>query len=980
MRQHFITAGVIALWIVSYFSAPVHAADRLYVNVYIDSEDKGKFVITMTDEGKILFVREDLLRLGIKDIPTDAAGDDGYVSLSPRVRAELDKQTSILHLTIGPALSPPQTVARMKTNVHLNGEEKGDFLITLTDEGKILFAREDLLLLGIKEPPTNATTGQDGYVSLSPQVRAEFDKQASLLNLTVDPPLLDRSANDLSSVSPLVPAPVLASASEPMLPPVLAATPIPEPGHATRRAITNVHLNLEDKGDFFIKLTDTGKIFFTRDDLSRLGLMDISSDVPSEDDNYVPLPPHMRAEFDEKTSILHLTADPEHLGKTTVDLARKAPDSRFVPGGSSAFINYGLSYSADDDREFASLSMPLEAGITTNGYLGISSFSYVRDIDDDRFVRLMTSVVKDNTPSRTRVIVGDFSTSSGILGSGGLFGGLSIATKFSIDPYSLRYPGANLYGAVNTPSDVEIYVNGLLVGKSHLSPGEFEFLNVGNVQGSGEATMVLKDAYGREQTITVPYYTSAQLLRPGLHDYSYSVGYQREAFGQESNEYGDAAFLGYHRIGISDVLTTGLRAEADTDVVNGGVTATFLLGTLGEFDISAAFSRDDSANGNGWSARYSRSNRYMSWGLFGRGFSRDYSNLTITSADDKSRLEASGNIGFRQDWMGSISLFYSKRDMYEDVDRKRYGVNYNRRLAPQVSLNIVAARTVAETTTNELFANLMIYLGKSRSANAAYQKQGNETAGRVTLQQNAPLGTGLGYRLIAERRDNGQDDPTNGGDAYLQYRGNHGIYSAEYWNVDGNTSYTVGTTGGIAFINSSAYFTRPIYDGFVLAKVGTLENVAVKYNNQDVGVTDKNGELLIPSLVSYYQNSISINDKDIPVNYELSETSKSVSVPYRTGGIVQFEATKLQGFTGRLFINERGAKTTAEYWGLQITQGKEVKEVIVGKNGAFYLENLPAGRFPARLFSKDKACSFVLSIPDSEDLMVNMGDVICERN
>ncbi len=108
---------------------------------------------------------------------------------------------------------------------------------------------------------------------------------------------------------------------------------------------------------------------------------------------------------------------------------------------------------------------------------------------------------------------------------------------------------------------------------------------------------MITDALGRQETVTVPYYTSAQLLKPGLHDYSYNIGYQREAFGQKSAEYGDAAFLGFHRYGISDSLTAGVRAEADADVMNGGISTTFLLGTFGEFDTSVAFSQEDEASG-----------------------------------------------------------------------------------------------------------------------------------------------------------------------------------------------------------------------------------------------------------------------------------------------------------------------------------------------------------------------------------------------
>ncbi len=52
-------------------------------------------------------------------------------------------------------------------------------------------------------------------------------------------------------------------------------------------------------------------------------------------------------------------------------------------------------------------------------------------------------------------------------------------------------------------------------------------------------------------------------------------------------------------------------------------------------------------------------------------------------------------------------------------------------------------------------------------------------------------------------------------------------------------------------------------------------------SNQLVGVTDKKEEVIVPNLVSYLDNRLSIEDKDIPVNYDISEIVKYVSTPYR---------------------------------------------------------------------------------------------------
>ena len=755
---------------------------------------------------------------------------------------------------------------------------------------------------------------------------------------------------------------------------------LPSYSYGTVRGIADVFLNHENKGSYFFILTDEGKILLSPEDLLKMGIQEIPEGAETGEEGYIyvdSLLPEISSSFDEKASVLYLTADPALSGTTTIDLYTTGRQGRVLHAGvNSAFLNYGLTYTAENGFDFTSLAIPLEMGLRSDGYLALSNFSYVKTGTDEKFVRLMSSIIRDDTMNLRRVILGDFSAYSGLLGSGGSFGGLSISKNFTIDPYLLRYPGLDIYGAVRNPSDVEIYVNDHLVKREHLLPGEFQFLNMTNLNGAGDAVLVIRDAFGTEERMIVPYYVSTALLKPGLHDYSYNLGFRREALGYKSFRYGSPAFLGFHRYGFSRGFTGGFRAEADKDVINAGPTATFLLGRLGEMDTAMAFSCGDGKAGFGFSASYFRAGSYLSGRLAARGYSRDYANLSIAGFEDKARLEVAASLGFRQKFLGSISFTYSSKDMYEGTDIKREAVYYNRTVARNVSLYVRTARTDAEERSYEIFAGLTFLFGHSMSGNVSYSKEAGTSTIAATLQQNPPLGRGFGYRIGLGSEDNGH---TTAGDAYLQYRGDYGIYSAEYRKTGEQDSYTFSASGGIAFVNNSAYFARPVTDGFALVKVN-LENVRVNYSNQEVGTTGKSGDLLIPGLISYHDNDISINDKDIPVNYEIKEVRKLISVPYRGGGVVSFDLRRLQGFTGRLFISEKGRRTEAEYWGYEIRMDGKVEKGIVGKKGEFYFENFPAGRFPARLFTKDRECSFEISIPKSDETMVDMGEVTCEMD
>ena len=51
----------------------------------------------------------------------------------------------------------------------------------------------------------------------------------------------------------------------------------------------------------------------------------------------------------------------------------------------------------------------------------------------------------------------------------------------------------------------------------------------------------------------------------------------------------------------------------------------------------------------------------------------------------------------------------------------------------------------------------------------------------------------------------------------------------------------------------------------------------------------------------------------------------------------------------------------------------------VGKEGEFYLEDVPAGRHPAVVEYRGAACRFVLEVLDSKSARVSLGTVRCAQ-
>jgi outer membrane usher protein len=761
----------------------------------------------------------------------------------------------------------------------------------------------------------------------------------------------------------------------------LALLLVAVPLQAADQAILKVVLNEEEKGEYFVFLEPEEDVFLSVEDLQELGFKHTPQGIEIEGKAYVSLQslaPGVRFRIDEKDSSLSITAAPQLLKKALIDLDYARPRNVFALKDNTAFLNYSLSYASESRRNVGSLNLPFEIGISVDGVLGYSSFSYAETETEKKFIRLLSNITKDDVQKNRRLVLGDFFASSGPLGSGGLFGGVSLSRDFSVTPYFSKYPSLSLSGVLQTPSEVQIYINDMLVKSERMSPGEFTFLNLPVPAGVGNATLVLKDAFGRERRFVTPFQVSTRLLKEGLDDYSYNVGYQRLALGKESSQYDNPAFVGFHRRGFSHFFTAGMRSEADRKMFNVGPTATFLLPKVGEFDTAVAVSSNHGEHGHGASLSYFYPGNRWNGGFSAKSLSRNYSSLSLASAQDKPRLQRAVSLGFNQKDFGSLLFTISKTNNYLSTDSHGVFVSYNRQLTKDISFHLNASRIKAEQVIAGIFAGIGLNFGEQRSGSLNYQLLDSKATKTIGIQQNPPLGSGLGYQMSVSQTEGADQNPV--GTGFVQYRAPHGIYSAGYLASGGENSYNLSMAGGVAFVDRGVYFTRPIADSFALVKVSNLKGVRVYYSNQVVGVTDENGSILVPDMISYYDNNLSIDQRDIPVNYRIPEIQRYVSPPLRGGGVAKFELIKLQGFAGRLFFVKGGQKTPAEHAGLEITIGRSRVDAVVGNGGEFYLENISPGRFPARLFLQNQECSFDMTIPHSEQMMVDLGEVDCEMD
>lgn len=765
---------------------------------------------------------------------------------------------------------------------------------------------------------------------------------------------------------------------------VLILTPFS--ARAMETVIVGVVLNEESKGEFFVRLAGENDFLIRGEDLRSMGFRDFTGDVTLVDGE-----PHISLrsiggvtfEFDEKTVTLRIIAPPAMLPRRTIDFAPRRQAEVYYPRDSGGFLNYGINYSAGRSVSFQSLDVTNTVGGRVGDFLLLSDSTFQKTRDGAKFIRLMSSLTYDRRPDLTRAVAGDFFASSGDLGNSLNLGGVSFSKVFRIDPYFIRYPLADFSGLVAFPSEAEIYIDGSRIRTERLSPGEFAIRNLSSYDGAGVVTVVIKDPFGTEQRIVYPYYFTETLLKKGLHEYSYNAGFLREEFGIRSSRYGSPAFSGFHRYGATGSLTLGFRGEGDRDGMNMGPTATYRIGLPGVVTASLAGSlaRGGDAGAAGL-VNYIYQDRRFSGRASIRGYTEEYE-IAGDSGTERIRYEAGAGVSCVSRELGSLSINGGVTTKYAGADRKTASVTYSRNLTRKATAFLTYRNVREGTSADEVFLGLTYYPWPDHSASAAYERSDGTDTERFQVQKNQPAGEGVGYRGTFERKDS-PTESSNLVNPFIQYNGKYGIYSAEFLGEyrDGGDreSYRLSASGGVAYVGGTYGFSRPIADSFGLVTAGGLEGVRVYLNNQEIGRTDRKGRAFVPNLGSYYENQVSIGDRDIPIEYSLSEVVKFVSPPLRSGSLIPFEIRKIQAITGSLHVQSGETVSPAEYYEVTMMAGEQEISFPTGKGGEFYLENIPPGRHRASVRIPERPCSFDLVVPESDEMIVDLGKVTCEES
>ncbi len=806
---------------------------------------------------------------------------------------------------------------------------------------------------------------------------------------------------------------------------VAAAAAPPSYPKTTTQIVVTVSVNTVSKGDFFVELDDEGNLFLKIEDLDTLKVKFTEDRVVLiHGERYVPTSAilDVKPAFDEKKLALSFVGKTMEAQKTSADifLLQPKPQNVYYPRETSAFLNYGLTYAYTNPLGFQSFSAINKVGARTGDVFFTSDSLYTKTETDENFVRLQSSATYERRSDLQWLVLGDQFANSGDLGSSINIGGIGFSKVYRVDPYFITQPAFDLQGAVIYPTQAEIYLDNVLVGRQQIAPGTFDLRNIYSYNGSHNVEVVLKDPFGNEQKIFYPLYFSTQMLREGLQEYSYNAGFLRERYGIESNDYGKAAFSAFHRYGVTSAFNIGARAEGADNVYNGGIFTAFTLPRFGAFTLSLAGSSANGVKGHAGSLQYAYQayqfgNFTMNISL--REYSRNYSTVGVPLSIDMTRYAASAGVGFMLLPVGSLSLNYTETKTYSGMNTRISSASFSRTLSKITSLFVNASEThqagqvdqVGERRIDSIFIGLNFNFDNNMHAAIQYTKTAGDETETAQIQKDVPVGEGLGYRAFLNHSDTGAGT-SNSLNPFVQYNARYGILALDstIQNSAGHTSeaYNLSVAGAIVYAGGFFGLSRPVSDSFSIVMLDEVANAKVLNNGQVIGTTGSSGTVVVPTLTSYGQNQITVDVKNLPMEYSISGVNKSLSPSLWSGSCIAFDAIKMQALTGSLFVKVDDKKIPMEYVNISLKVGEQEMTFPTGKGGEFYIENtvpkeamegadqqscraiaerrktggkiIKPGVYTASVDYDGEKCVFNITFPETDEVITDIGEVVCK--
>lgn len=632
-----------------------------------------------------------------------------------------------------------------------------------------------------------------------------------------------------------------------------------------------------------------------------------------------------------------------------------------------------------------------------------------------RWQNIDTYVQRDLPSLHAQLTIGDSYSDGQVFDSFGLRG-VQLATDDRMLPDSVRGYAPVVRGVAGTNAMVTVRQNGVQIYQTTVAPGPFTINDLYPTGYGGNLDVTVTEADGRVRTFSVPYASVAQLLRPGTTRFSVAAGQLRNLSiarephvvqatvqhgfnnlltgyaGIEASQGYAAMLLGSAintRYGAFAADITQARAQIPGFATQSGQSlrlsyskilpetdtslsvAAYRYSTSGYLSLTdAALARDYARRGLNAFTDYIPPTTILIDGipvqtiltpaqqaaLSGRVYNPIINATGLQRQRNRFSLTLSQRLG---DHGGSFYANASASDYWNRTNTdSQFQLGYNNSFH-RVSYNISATRTrdPLGRYDNEYFAGVNIPLGDSRHAPSLslnFNRSANGgTQEQAMLNGSAGVDNQFNYGATASHSSSGTGDSgsINGG-----YRSPYAVFNASVGGGSGYSQASLGMSGAVVAHPGGITFGQPMGDTVGIVYAPDADGAHL--GNAAGARIDHFGYALVPYLIPYSLNTITIDPKGLPLDVQLDATSAQVA-PH-AGAVVMLKFKTESGRT--LIISARLASGKVLPFGAEVFNEKGTSLGIAGQAGKILARGVDqSGQLTARWQDEDgtaQSCSF----------------------
>lgn len=563
-----------------------------------------------------------------------------------------------------------------------------------------------------------------------------------------------------------------------------------------------------------------------------------------------------------------------------------------------------------------------------------------------RLLRLDTTARLALPGKALSISLGDFVSAGSQSQRAVRMGGVQLASDFALRPDLVTVPLPGFAGSVAVPTTIDVLAGDQRYSLGEVAPGDFTVRNVPSQPGRGEASVILRDALGREVVQTARFYVSDQLLAPRTTGYAVNAGFVRRRYGFASNDYGALAATAYVRRGLSPYVTLEASGEWTRGVGNGGLRGDFVIAKVALATVEARVSRDSTAGtGTLLHAALESFGRKLGWSIRATLPSANYRDVATRLGDDPPPREYAGQVFYRLSADSQVQLSYARQHYrsllplgLNERDSEVLNANFRARLSSRATFFAGGGmRRGDRGTAYSAAAGISLSLGGRTNAGAYASYESGRLAGSATYAHDAQQDGEIGTRAAVSLTETSQRVS-----AGAAWRDRHILLDGQIEEVDGVFAARANARGTLLLAGGTVFARNQSGGSYALVRTGNVGGVPITRENQDVGTTNRRGLLLVQDIPAQATIKIDVRADKLPSDALVRETTHFIRVPRRAVALVDIETLRFRPVLRQL-VDAAGQPLAA---GLAVRALPSGETTIVGFDG---MAEINAGAADGRL-------------------------------